>query len=117
MTSDVFNHELNVQLQRSVDILCKKAAEYATDDRLHNFKIAAALEQITPIQALAGMMSKHTVSVYDMCMSSQDYPIELWEEKITDHINYLLLLNAMVRERKNDVRHADILSAMEDDGK
>lgn len=117
MTSENFNHELKVQMQRSVDILCKKAVEYATDDRLHNFKIAAALEQITPVQALAGMMSKHTVSVYDMCMSGEEYPIELWEEKITDHINYLLLLNAMVRERKDDAKHTDILSAMEDDGK
>lgn len=44
------------------------------------------------------MMSKHTVSVYDMCESGEQYPIHLWQEKITDSINYLLLLNAMVRE-------------------
>ena len=29
---------------------------------------------------------------------AQGYPIELWQEKITDHINYLFLLNAIVRE-------------------
>lgn len=28
------------------------------------------------------------------------HPIELWQEKITDSINYLLLLNAMVRENQ-----------------
>ena len=44
------------------------------------------------------MMAKHTVSVYDMCESGEQYPVELWQEKITDSINYLLLLNAMVRE-------------------
>lgn len=43
-------------------------------------------------------MAKHTVSVYDMAESGQLYPIELWQEKITDHINYLFLLNAIVRE-------------------
>ena len=35
----------------------------------------------------------------DMCESGEQYPIELWQEKITDSINYLLLLNAMVREK------------------
>lgn len=44
------------------------------------------------------MMSKHTVSVYDMCNSGEDYPIELWEEKITDSINYFLLLSIAVEE-------------------
>lgn len=100
MTSERFNEETQKQIQRSIDTLCKKATEYATEDRLHNFKVAASLEQVTPIQALAGMMAKHTVSVYDMCISGKDYPISLWEEKITDHINYLLLLNAMVREHE-----------------
>ena len=39
------------------------------------------------------MMSKHTVSIYDMCWSGQDYGLKLWQEKITDAINYLLLLS------------------------
>ena len=29
-------------------VLVNKASEYATDDRLHNFKVAAALEGKTP---------------------------------------------------------------------
>ena len=36
-------------------------------------------------------MVKHTVSIYDMLSSSSDYSSEMWEEKITDHINYLHL--------------------------
>ena len=73
--------------------------EYATDDdRLHNFKNAAGMMSCDPKEALAGMMAKHTISVYDMCRSCKDYPIELWNEKITDHINYLLLLKAIVEE-------------------
>lgn len=98
MTTETFNKLLRKQIQRSFDVLIHKAKEYATEDRLHNFKVAAGLEGVTPVQALAGMMAKHTVSVYDMCMSGQDYPVELWQEKITDSINYLLLLNALVRE-------------------
>lgn len=80
-------------------LLGVKADEYATDiDRLHNFKTAGHLKGETPIQALAGMMAKHTVSIYDMALSEDTHPIALWTEKITDHINYLLLLKALVIE-------------------
>ena len=98
MKSDQFEKILEEQLERCRSVLCKKAGEYATEDRLHNFKVAGAVKGDTPVQALAGMMAKHTVSVYDMCMSGKQYPIQLWEEKITDSINYLLLLNALVRD-------------------
>lgn len=98
MDTETFEQLMEEQIRRSRDVLCSKAKEYATADRLHNFRVAAALQGCTPIQALSGMMSKHTVSVYDMCESGKDYPIDLWQEKITDSINYLLLLNALVRE-------------------
>lgn len=100
MSSEVFERLLNEQLDRSRDVLCTKANEYATGDRLHNFRVAAGLRGCSLEQAVAGMMAKHTVSVYDMCESGKDYPIALWAEKITDSINYLLLLNAVVREGK-----------------
>lgn len=98
MTSERFEKLLDEQLELCRSVLCSKAAEYATEDRLHNFKVAAAVRGNDPKQALAGMMAKHTVSVYDMCASGRDYPMELWQEKITDSINYLLLLNALVRD-------------------
>lgn len=98
MTATEFERIFDEQVDRSRIVLVNKASEYATEDRLHNFKVAAALEGKTPEQALAGMMAKHTVSVYDMAESGLAYPIELWQEKITDHINYLFLLNAIVRE-------------------
>ena len=98
MTATEFERIFEEMVERSRIVLVNKASEYATADRLHNFKVAAALEGKTPEQALAGMMAKHTVSVYDMAESGQPYPIELWQEKITDHINYLFLLNAIVRE-------------------
>ena len=98
MTSTEFERIFEEQVERSRIALVNKASEYATEDRLHNFRVAAALEGKTLEQALAGMMAKHTVSVYDMAESGQPYPMELWQEKITDHINYLFLLNAIVRE-------------------
>lgn len=100
MSNETFNKFFEEQVERSRNVLCKKASEYATEDRLHNFRVAAKMQGCDEKKALAGMMAKHTVSIYDMCISGKDYPIELWGEKITDHINYLLLLNAIVREEK-----------------
>jgi len=98
MKTEQFNTIIEEQQKRCVDILVNKAKEYATEDRLHNFKVAAELQMTTPINALAGMLSKHTVSIYDMCRSNETYPQEMWDEKITDHINYLLLLKALTVE-------------------
>jgi hypothetical protein len=83
-------------------VLTAKAAEYATDDRLHNFKAAADLERVTPVEALGGMMAKHTISVYDLIHDygdGKEIPLELWSEKITDSINYLFLLWALLNEK------------------
>ena len=99
MNAKQFNQYLADMQAISVDTLKSKAAEYATDgDRLHNFKVAAAVQGITPKQALGGMMAKHTVSVYDMIGTGNTYPLDLWEEKIKDSINYLFLLWALVNE-------------------
>lgn len=100
MNTTQFEQVVNEQLALCTSILIDKAKEYANGgDRLHNFKIAASIQGLTPRQALVGMMAKHTVSVYDMCMAGT-YSKEKWEEKITDHMNYLLLLKAVLTEEE-----------------
>jgi hypothetical protein len=98
MKVDDFDAIVKQQLDNCKKILLRKAQEYATEDRLHNFKVAAVVQDLRPQQALAGMMAKHTVSIYDMCACDVCYPIAVWDEKITDHINYLILLKALVME-------------------
>jgi hypothetical protein len=102
MQNDIFNVVIDQQINRCTDTLVHKAAEYATDDRLHNFKTAAKLQGCTVRQAVAGMMAKHTVSVFDLCDADTPTSIEMWNEKITDNINYLLLLRAAVAEEVNE---------------
>jgi hypothetical protein len=98
-----FEDVVMTQFERSKATLLSKAAEYAIDtDRLHNFRVAAELQGETPRQALAGMMAKHTVSVYDMAKSTETFPMAQWDEKITDHINYLLLLRAIVQDEDSE---------------
>lgn len=98
MTAYIFKEILDHYIKRTEEILGVKAEEYATEDRLHNFKVAAEVQGTTPVKALGGMMAKHTVSIYDMIDSPRSYPRARWEEKITDHINYLILLAALIED-------------------
>lgn len=102
MKTERFENILSERLKKCIDTLSVKANEYATEDRLHNFKVAAQLQNCTPITALAGMMAKHTVSVYDLAERQENGLVvtkEMWDEKIGDHINYLLLLDALITEK------------------
>lgn len=99
MTPERFNDLLENRLSLTRDVLGSKAGEYAsTSDRLHNFKAAAAMLRGTPEQALLGMLVKHMVSIYDMVLDGQPRAIALWNEKIGDAINYMILLEALVKE-------------------
>ena len=98
MDAETFNQIFEYQMGKVESTLVKKGDEYATEDRLHNFRVAATMQGTSLKQALAGMMAKHTASVYDMCASDEEFDLEKWDEKITDHINYLFLLAAVVRD-------------------
>jgi len=99
MTTENFNKMAKEQFDYCYSLICKKGNEYTPDnnDRFEAFKAAALLQGETPQQALAGMMAKHTVSIYDLIrLGSSD--LAIWEEKITDHINYLLLLKGLLMD-------------------
>lgn len=105
-----FAEVLDKTLDKCVETLGTKANEYATEDRLHNFKIAAEIQGCTPFTALAGMMAKHTVSVYDLIQKVENGLVvteDMWNEKIGDHINYLILLKALVTEQFDRYKEVD----------
>jgi hypothetical protein len=108
MNNEDFEHIFETQIDLSRSVLLAKSKEYANDqDRLHNFRVAAAFIQGTPEQALWGFLVKHLVSLSDMIPTSSDHPsgvysTDLWDEKIGDAINYLILLRALVYERSED---------------
>lgn len=104
MTNHEFEKVVTEQLELCRSLLCTKGKEYDsdTDDRFHSFKTAAELQHTTPKQALAGMLAKHTVSVYDLIYSDSS-DLTIWNEKITDHINYLLLLKGLIMDELTPV--------------
>lgn len=101
ITQKEVNAVFDGQVALCREILQKKTKEYTGDDtdRLGAFKAAAALQHTTPERALAGMLAKHIVSLYDMCFAdSVSFDAGTWDEKITDSLNYLFLLKAIVKE-------------------
>lgn len=80
-----------------------KKDEYAGEkDRLRNFKTGGVQRETIPEDYLLGIKAKHTASISDMVKDlkqGKEYPLTLWREKITDEINYHVLLLALLVER------------------
>lgn len=111
-----FDKVLESRIVKTREILSSKAKEYASDgDRFHNFKVAAQMINKTPEQALYGMMLKHMVSVKDLVDWSESDPERitrhLVDEKISDHVNYLILLEGLLLERIKASEHKNTLAA------
>lgn len=98
-TESAYEKSIKEMISHCESVLIEKHREYATEDDFHNFNVAAELQNITPLQALVGMMDKHVVSVHDYVnehAEGRKATKEQWKEKIGDNINYLLILWAMV---------------------
>ena len=104
MTEEEFNACIEAQLERCKSTFAAKCPEYADteSDRLSAFKAAANLQRVGTLQAITGMMAKHTISVYKLARE-ESRNLNLWREKITDHINYLLMLEATVEHELEEV--------------
>jgi hypothetical protein len=103
MTSEEFDKIVDERLSAVKAMLCKKRKEYASGnkDRFHNFLRASRILGGGAMHALVGMWVKHIVSILDIV---DDYGVEampsfeMINEKITDNIAYLILLEGMMKE-------------------
>jgi len=114
------NESFDVYVEKRIEMIRKvlksKGAEYSTDgDRLSNFKRTAQMKNETPEKALQGMWAKQLTSVFDIVdrVEKENRKMGLWfrlnprnwltkkllEEKIGDAINYLIILEVMLKER------------------
>lgn len=95
-----FNNTMLDLLEKVKNIMSSKGNQYNENptDRFDQFKKASTLTKISPVRTLYGMWVKHIISLSDMISSEKQYPRELWEEKIIDNINYLLLLGGAIKE-------------------
>ena len=105
MNADEFEKVFERQVDQSREVLVEKARQYANDnDRLHNFKKVAAFEGCTPEQIAWKFNMKHLASISDMVdKADTSFPPEVWDEKIGDAINYLILIRAIVTEKDSEL--------------
>lgn len=99
MTQERFNEIVKQETDRIKQVLVKKQGEYNLDaDRLSHFKRAASLAQTTPEKVLFGYMLKHIMSIADMVATEDNYSKDVWQEKMTDIHNYLILLLGLLED-------------------
>jgi hypothetical protein len=98
MNINEFNSLVGARVKKISDVLANKGKEYGKNDCLYNFKRAAEILRTTPQHALAGMWMKHVVSVMDLIEGTLPATELTIDEKIGDAINYMILLEAVLRE-------------------
>lgn len=99
-----FSKLLEARIIKTRQVLDAKNKEYSDgEDKLYNFKRASVILDCTPERALLGMKTKHDVSILDLVDKIEEgefvHP-DLLDEKIGDAINYLILLEALIKERQ-----------------
>ena len=103
MTVKDFEKLTKLRFDHCMKVLNSKNKEYSRgEDKLHNFKVAGRMGNVTPEFALIGMFMKHLVSIFDIVNDLRDEKLptkELIDEKFTDVVNYMVLLEGLIMER------------------
>ena len=103
MTNEEFYQLVKDRMTATTNVLISKQKEYSrNDDKLHNFKRAAACQGISNESACVGMWMKHVISIVDLVQDidkNQHSEMSLWTEKLNDAHNYLYLLEGLINER------------------
>ena len=89
-------------IDQCVKLLEVKGEDYTigTGDRLHNFKTVSSFMGMTPESVLGAYFYKHVAAVFAYIKSGGQNESEPIDGRIADCINYLLLFNKMVQERR-----------------
>jgi len=105
MEYEDFKALIQLEFDKMMKIMELKNQEYARGgDKLSNFKTAADFRRREPESMCFEYCTKHLVSLSDLINDLENdihRPLPLWAEKITDAVNYLFLLKALLQERYN----------------
>ena len=103
MTEMEFDDLVETRCDKTIKTLVEKGKEYRrNNDPLHNFRIAAKVNNTTEEKALWGFAVKHYVSFLDILNDIERGFLpkeEVVDEKIGDLINYLILCEASIKEK------------------
>ena len=112
MNQEKFENIVDNREARCRDTLHYKGEIYAThNDRLHNFNDVGAMNNVSPQEALWGMVSKHIIATKDMA-KSEELPTEKWiTEYLGDIHNYMYLLEAIWEDIREAEEHEALMDA------
>lgn len=97
-----FNKIVDQRLDKIKSKLKSKAEEYATDgSAFYNFERSAEINRCSRKHALWMKASKHLVSIIDMAELDETFTDDHIDEKIGDMINYLILLEGILKEENS----------------
>ena len=106
LTEIEFDQIVENRLNKIGKTLIEKGKEYRrNNDPLHNFRVAAKVNNTTEEKALWGFAVKHYVSFLDILNDIEKGIIPSEEhvnEKIGDLVNYLILTEACIKEKINN---------------
>jgi len=113
VTHEKFNKFLEDEIIKKIrGVLSSKSADYSDqifDDKLFNFKEAARIDNITPIESLRGMWLKHRASLSqgldELMCEEEPRSFGWWMEKSIDNINYNILLLALIKELNEESKN------------
>ena len=108
MTAEEFDQLVENRCNKIGKTLIEKGKEYRrNNDPLHNFRVAAKVNNTTEEKALWGFAVKHYVSFLDILNDIERGFLpaeEVVDEKIGDLINYLILCEASIKEKINNAK-------------
>lgn len=103
ITEEHFDDLVEQRCSKIGKTLIEKGKEYRRNhDPLHNFRVAAKVGNTTEEKALWGFAVKHYVSFLDILNDIERGLLpteETVDEKIGDLINYLILVEASIKEK------------------
>lgn len=99
MTAGDFDQLVQAARTRQDRLLTTKGADYTrhSADRLANFKRTAAATGQSPLQVWAGLAFKHWDAILAYILTGKTES-EAIEGRLDDLVNYLFLLEALVKE-------------------
>jgi hypothetical protein len=103
MKEQEFQEVLQQRLKKIEQTLSQKAKEYAAEgDKLHNFNVGARMTGQIREKVLWGFALKHYISFLDILDNVEKGKLpteEMVDQKIGDLINYLVLVEASLKDR------------------
>ena len=101
-----FNECIDNRLEKCKELLLVKGVEYRRDNNpYHNFNVGSKFTGESSEKVLYGFLLKHLISLQDIINDINVGKLpskEIIEAKVSDIINYMLILEALIEERRNN---------------